>query len=273
MLKEASKLLITALLLAGCSGENPAKTAADNLVAEAATALDRGDFQKAEILLDSLSATYPKQIEAGRAALSLRPRVMERKTEQEIVDLQAEVMAAAARADSLRGEFKAVPVSEDVFEAYMIHKDVPANWRERTTAVSRLTPGGEFYMVSSLAGTSVCHDRIKLSAGTKEVTSGTVKAEREDYMTRESLRFPEAASEAVGAFAAEIDGSPATVTFIGKKRQTAKLTPKEVHAIAQTYRLSRVLHTIADGNRRLQQLKAKLQLARDQAARTNEQDI
>ncbi|MDE6513293.1 MAG: hypothetical protein K2L05_03795 [Muribaculaceae bacterium] len=275
MLKEASKALIlcAALTLGACSGSDPDKEAANAMVAEASTALDRGDYAQAEALLDSLSATYPKQIEAGRAALALRPRVMERKTEQEIADLQAEMLAASAYVDSISGLFNSVPASDDVFEPYMIHKDVPANWRDRNTAVARLTPAGEFYMISSLAGNSTRHTSIRLSARGTSAESGVVKNDPEDRLSRESLRFPAAKADTLGVYAVAIDGSAATLTFAGgKKAPTANLSAKEVHAIADTYRLSQAMGVISAGNRRLEQLKAKLQLARDQAARTNVED-
>ncbi len=273
MLKEASKTLIfcAALALGACSGSDPDKEAAGALVAEASTALDRGDYARAEALLDSLSATYPKQIEAGRAALGLRPRVMERKTEQEIADLQVEMLAASAYVDSVARMFTSVPASDDVFEPYMIHKDVPANWRERNTAVARLTPSGEFYMISSLAGNSTRHTAISLSARGTSARSGQVSNDSEDRLSRESLRFPAAKADTLGAYAVAIDGNAATLKFEGgKKTASANLSAKEVHAIADTYRLSQAMSVISYGNRRLEQLKAKLQLARDQAARTNE---
>lgn len=270
MLKEASKLALLALMLTACGGENPDKNAADNLVAEASTALDRGDYQQAERLLDSLSATYPKQIEAGRAALGLRPKVMERKTEQEITDLQTQILGATAYVDSVRAGFKTVLAGKDVFEPYLIHKDVPANWRDRNTAIARLTFAGEFYIVSSLGG-AYNHTAIQLSGKGLSATTVPVKVDTTDKLSRESRRFPSAAADTIGVLALQLDGSPATVAFVGgKKAPTAKLSSKEVHAIADTYRMSRAMQTISAGNRRLEQLKAKLQLARDQAARTNE---
>ncbi len=270
MLKEASKLALVALILTACGGENPDKAAADTLMAEAATALDRGDYQQAELLLDSLSATYPKQIEAGRAALGLRPKVMERKTEQEITDLQVQIIAASAYVDSVRAMFTSVPSSKDVFEPYIIHKDVPANWRDKNTAVARLSPSGEFYVISSLGG-SFNHNAIELSGKGLSAATAPVKVDTTDKLSRESRRFSAEAADPVGQLALQLDGSTATVAFTGgKKAPSANLSAKEVHAMADTYRLSRAMQTIAAGNRRLEQLKAKLQLARDQAARTND---
>lgn len=270
MLKEASKLLMLPLIvLAACSSNDEEKIAADSLVAEASAALSRGDYAAAEAKLDSVSSLYPKQIGAGRAALALRPRVMERKTEQEIVDLQTVMQYSGAYVDSISRYFNTVGRSEDVLEPYLIHKDVPANWRDKNTAISRLSPSGEFYVISSLAGNSAHHTSLTLSRDGVSVTSGTIPYDDEDRLSRESVRFPSAAADTLGVFAVQMDGrGPVTLTFTGgKKAPTATLSAKEVHAMADTYRMGSALRTISSGAKRLEQLKAKLQLARDQAAR------
>lgn len=277
MLKEVSKyLLLPALLLLGaCSGADADRDAADGLVAEASAALDRGDFAGAEALLDSLSATYPKQIEAGRAALALRPKVIVRKTEQEIVDLQALLQYTGAYVDSLAAGFKTVPASNDVFEPYIISKDVPDNWRERNTAVARLTPAGEFYVISSVATTTARHTALRLTGeGGASVTSGTVPFDATDRLSRESVRFAAGRADTLGVFAMQMDGrGPLTLEFVGgKPAPKATLSPKEVHAMADTWRLGSAMQTVRGGAARLEQLKAKLQLARDQVSRTDKKD-
>ena len=272
MLKEASKLLLLPLLvLAACSSDNEEKQAADALVAEASAALNRGDFAAAEAMLDSVSATYPKQIEAGRAALALRPKVMERKTQQEIADLQTLMQYSGTYVDSISKYFTVVPRSEEVFEPYLIHKDVPANWRDKNTAISRLTNSGEFYIISSLAGNSTHHTALQFSKDGISATSGNAPYDDTDRLSRESVRFPSAAADTLGAFAVMMDGrGPVTVTFAGGKKQpTATLSAKEIHAMADTYRMGSAMQTLNSGAKRLEQLKAKLQLARDQTARTS----
>lgn len=280
MLNAVSKYLSPLLLLGGlsllgsCSGTDAERTAAESLVAEASAALQRGDFVRAESLLDSVSNSYPKQIDAGRSALALRPQVIVRKTEQEIVDLQALMQYTAAYADSLSAKFKKVPAGKDVFEPYMIHSDVPSNWRDKTTAVSRLTPSGEFYVISSLGATGVKHTALKLSANGISVTSGSVPFDDTDRLSRESVRFSGEKADTLGAFAMQMDGrGPLTLEFIGsKKAPKATLNAKEAHAMADTYRLSRAMQTLTSGNSRLQQLKAKLQLAHDQVSRTTKEE-
>lgn len=272
MLKEASKLFLLPLLtLAACATNDEDKVAADSLVAEASAALTRGDFVTAEALLDSVSSQYPKQIEAGRVALALRPKVMERKTEQEISDLQALMQYSGAYVDSIKVYFNSVPRSEDVLEPYMIHKDVPSDWRSRNTAISRLSGAGEFYVISSLQGNSAHHTSLRLSKDGISVTSGSVPYDDSDRLSTESVRFSSAAADTLGAFAVQVDGrGPVTLTFVGgKTTPSATLSAKEIHAMADTYRMGTAMQTLYSGAKRLEQLKAKLQLARDQAARTS----
>lgn len=272
MLKEASKLLILPLIvLAACSSDNEEKQAADSLVAEASAALNRGDFVAAEAMLDSVTAKYPKQIEAGRAALALRPKVMERKTEQEIVELQTLMQYSGSYVDSVSRFFTVVPRSEDVLEPYLIHNDVPSNWRDKNTAVSRLSNSGEFYIISSLAGNTAHHTALQMSKDGVSVTSGTVPYDATDRLVRESVRFPSSAADTLGVFAMQMDGrGSVTLNFVGgNKAPSATLSAKEIHAMADTYRMGTAMRTLNSGSRRLEQLKAKLQLARDQAARTS----
>ncbi len=259
------------LSLSACGDKDA--DAAGRLVAQAQASLDRGDYDSAFIYLDSLSAAYPRHIEAGRRGLALRPRAIEGRTNQEIIELQCYLQAHQATADSLIRLFTATQPSEDVFEGYYMANDAPKNFRERNTAVARLTPSGEFYIISSLAGRTTQHTAISLTADGRTATSGHVPFDPESMLSRESVRFSAEKADTIGSFACSIDHlvSSATLKFIGgKKTQSATLSAKEIHAIADTYRLSRSLSAISSTSKRLEQLKAKLQLARDQQARQSE---
>ena len=256
------------IALSACDKKNNDSELAESLVAEAATALDRGDFDRASELLDSLSAAYPHEVGAGRSALKLRPKIMERKTAQEIVELQALMAANAAYADSMSRFFTSVPRSEEQLEPYMIHKDFPSNWRDRNTAIARVSPSGEFYVISSLAGRSTHHTALRLSGDGVSVVSGEVPFDAESLLSRESVRFSAGKADTLGVFAVQMDSRPLTLEFIGgAKAAPVTLSAKEVHALADTWRLSQALSSINPARQRLEQLKAKLQLARDHQAR------
>ncbi len=253
-------------------GTDTEREAADRLVAQAQGSLDRSDFDSAFIYLDSLSANYPRQIEAGRRGLALRPRAIAGKTQQEIMDLQLLMQATRQQVDSLMPRFKAVPPSDELLEGYYIALDAPEDFREKNTAIARVSPRGEFVMVSSLAGNSTGHTSLRLSSGAEEASTGTVNPGKSDVaLSRESVRFASGMADSIGVMACRIDdGRTATLTFTGgKKTPSVKLTAKEVHAIADSWRLSRAMSALAPMSSRLEQLKAKLQLARDQDVNVN----
>lgn len=272
MWNAASKSLLLALIITACGGkDNSEAEAAQALLAEATQAVDSGDYIRAQILVDSINSAYPKQVDARKSALALTPRIIEGATMQEVAELQAEQQALMQTVESLRGNFVETPVSKDVFEAYWTHKDFPGNWRGRNTAIARVTQGGDFVVISSLTGTSAKHTAIKLSAGGAEATSGVVPYNAERALSRESVRFSSEKADTLGAFAVQIDGNAATLDFVGgNKAPSAKLSPKEVHAMAESYRMSQAMRKLQTNAYRLDQLKAKLQVARDQSARLNQ---
>lgn len=274
MLNAASKFILAgavAAVLVGCSGRaDKDREAAQALLNQAAEAVASGEFNEAKALLDSMSATYPKEVEVGREAMKLRPAIIEGNTIAEIAERQAELQYLSQYIDSVSGEFKTVEASADVLEPYMVHKSVPSNWRDRNTAVARVTAGGDFVIISSLAGNKTHHTALRLTAANgASVTSGEVPFDNELKLSRESVRFPSEQADTLGAFAMAIDGG-ATLDFVGgKKAPAAKISAKEVKALASTYRLSKAMRSAQAAAYRLEQLKAKLQLARDQSARLN----
>lgn len=271
MRNASSKLFVlTALLMAACSGGNADRDAAEQLLGQAQAALDRGDFMASAELLDSLSAAYPHEVETGRKALALRPRVMERKTEQEIAELTLQMQSAAQYADSLLQYFSLTPRSDDVLEPFYQHRDVAKGWREANTCVARVSPSGDFTVISSLAGRTTRHTSIAFEGDGVSVSSGSVPFDAESLLSRESVRFSAGKADTLGAFAVQMDGKPLTLKYVGARTATAKLPAKEVHAIADTWRLSQALSVAGPGAARLEQLKQKLQVSRDQQARLNQ---
>jgi hypothetical protein len=273
MLNAASKFLslfAIALFMTACGNGKANRNAAQALLNQAAEAITIGEYSQAQELLDSMSKTYPKEIELGRQAMKLRPAIIEGKTIGEIAEKKAELQYLAQFIDSVSKEFKSVEASKDVFEPYMVHKSVPNNWRDKNTAVSRINPAGDFIVISSLAGNKTHHTALRLtSANGVSVTSGTVPFDSSLKLSRESVRFTSEQADTLGVFAMTIDGG-ATLDFVGgKKAPSAKLSAKEVKAMASTYKLSKAIRTSQASAYRLEQLQAKLQLARDQSARLN----
>lgn len=277
MQNAASKLAaigLLALTLTACSSKSDNTEAAQALLEQAKASIENGDYGQAQVLLDSLNNTYSDAIEVRKEGNKLLPAIIEGNTMQEAADLQVQLQYLTQYIDSVSAEFKHVDASDEVYEPYSVHKDVAANWRDRNTAVSRITPSGEFVVISSLSGGNTHHTALRLtSADGVSVTSGEVPYSSDGVpsLSRESVRFPSAQADTLGAFAVQMDGrGPLTLEFVGgKSAPKARLTEKEVHAMASTYRLSSAIRAAQAGAYRLEQLNAKLQLARDQSARIN----
>lgn len=274
MLNAASKCTLVAALLLGaasCSSKKESDEEARALLQQAQEAAESGDYLTAQALIDSIDSTWPKAIDVRKEAMTLRPRVIEGKTMQEIADLHAQQSYLSQYIDSLSAEFKQVNAGEDVLEPYAVHKDVPTSWRDRNTAVARVTASGDFIVISSLDGNSTHHTALRLSdAGGMSVTSGSIPFDSTDRLSRESVRFPSEKADTLGEFLLAADGrGPLTLDFVGgtRKAPSAKLSAKEVHAMANTYRLAKAIRAINANAWRLEQLSQKFQTALDQSAR------
>lgn len=282
MQNAASKLMALGALLiaaASCGKKADNGEAAENLLREASAQIEQGNYDRGTTLLDSLDSAFADQTDIRRRANALRPKIVEGKTAQEIADTQAELQYLTAYIDSISQEFNQVPASDEVFEPYSVHKDVSTGWRDRNTAISRLTPSGEFIVISSLAGNSTHHTALRLtSADGVSVTSGEVAyggvENGAPQLSRESVRFPSAQADTLGFFAMQMDGrGPLTLEFVGgKSAPKARLSEKEVHAMASTYRAAEAIRAANATSARLERLKAKLQLARDQSSRLDNQN-
>lgn len=271
LLAAFAAVLAAAAAVSSCgdSGKRQRMAEAGAMVDDVRVALESGRYADAIEVLDSLQARYPDVIDAQRQSMALRPKAIEGLTVEEIERTDSLRAFAQWRVDSLAPMFR----TEDnpkLVEPYSEAKTAPADlYAGGNTVVARLTASGEFYMVSSLAGTSVNHTSISLSSGDGEVVSGAVPFVADKAMTREIVHFNAAKSDSLGAFAAAHDNHALTLKFIGKRTIASTLAPSEVHAIADTWRMAHARADVDSLTRRGRELEARLQVARDQQARTS----
>ncbi len=273
MLREACKPFIIALcaatLLTSC-GPSSEEQAANKLLEDARAAIDNKHFEEAIGLLDTLSVLHPKMTKVIKSGIELRPVAIEGLTIRQIEETDSMLAMAAWHADSLSSLFKTVNDSRLV-EPYTVAKSAPGNLYSRTGIEARVTPEGAFSIVSSLNGPKIRHTSITLSSGAESATSETVPLSSEANYTingSETVTFSVHKCDTIGDFAVKHDNTPLKLTFNGNKSHSIKLSAKEVHAIADTYRLASTRQEGILLNKKKEILRAKLQLARDQQART-----
>jgi hypothetical protein len=265
------------LVMAACAGNGSSDTeAANQLLAQAREACEQANYVEASALLDSLSAAYPHELDARREALLLQPKVIEGEAQQLLLENHGRTEALQQQIDSLMHFFNVVNADGvNQLEGYYQDKATPVDFRSRSTAVSRVNQAGEFIVISSLTSTSVHHTAISLTdaASGATATSGTVAYRgNSDGLSRESVRFSGEAADTLGALCSRVGARQLQLRFIGSgKASPVTLPAAEVAAMARTWQLSHAISELSALQTQRERIEAKLQVARDQQARQQQQ--
>lgn len=264
-------LTLAALTLSGC-GMSESEKAADSLVAQAREALDNGDSSRALMLLDSLQAAYPAEVDIQRQGMKLRPLAMEKTVMAQIQSTDSLIAFYADSHQKLAAAMKTID-NADLVEPYMVPADGydPA-FMNSSGVQARVDRAGQFYLVSSLNPGGVKHFALSFKASDGTVTTDTVPYDGDlNYRLNgsEVVTFMPAKCLTVGQFMLDHRGSPLTVVFNGEngKSRQIKLSARQVNAIANAFDYSQAVINGRDLTVERQKLDRQLQIARDQAAR------
>ena len=274
MFNAVNKLTLCALVAAtlaacGSSGSKDTESAA-KLVADAENAIENHKYAEAIELLDTLQVRYPKEVEIQRKAMNVRPLAIEGLTISEMEQTDSLLAVASWQVDSLALLFKTI-ADEKLVEPYRVIKSATGDLFSTTGIESRLTQAGEFYMISSLNGNPVKHTSVSLSSQAERATTDNIPYDDAiNYRSgnSEMITFTSTRCDTLGRFAIAHDNVKLTLTFHGKRDYSMTLSPKAVHSIADTYRMADAISRKNTLMKRQELLRAKLQLARDQRART-----
>ncbi|MCM1138872.1 MAG: hypothetical protein NC311_07195 [Muribaculaceae bacterium] len=268
-IKHIGKILLISvpLLLASCGSGETDKAKA--LLEEAHTAYKAGDYSLSLELTDSLKKTFPREIEVRREAMHLTAVATEGKLLRELETADSISAVLGAMGDSLQQYVKFV---NNPIEGYYIAKGAdPMSFTGKTGLQARMTPNGDFYLMSSLKGKSVKSTSITVTATGKEATTATVDydGERNDRsMGAEVITFMGAECDTVGKFVSENVGSPMVLKFNGQSSYSQPLTTAQAEEIAQLYEYATTIRKFKLATLEKERLTKSLDLARSQAART-----
>lgn len=268
---------VVCAVMAACSGKSADSEAASQLLAEADTMIVTGDFAGALATLDTLKSLYPREVDVQRAALRMRPIAMEGLTINQIEETDRNQAYLTHIADSLMTYFTKVhnPDLGDDYDYYVVKECKGRNFFERTGVEGRVSPSGEFYIISSLTGRPVKHTSISVVSGSSEATTSTVAYDDElNYRSggTETITFTGAQTDTIGQFLCNNPSGKITLRFNGKKSVSVPLSKDDRMSLIRGFELGRAMSEgrKADSQRRL--LEQQLALARDQIARTTNVD-
>ena len=271
-------IITSAFCLAGCSSKSAERIAAEQLVAEADSALNAKNFTQAISLLDTLKAKYPGEIEIQRQGMHLRPQAIEGQT---LLDIQTTDSLRAYYgyvADSLRQYFTLVhnPELGEDYDYYVIKEYKNSNLFNRTGIEARVEPSGELRVISSLVGhPAVKHTMIGLApksgpgiVNTKEVAYDGERNYRSG--NTEMITFIGVECDTLGHYPANDAPANVTLAFKGAKVYSTPLSKNDRKSLELSYKLSQATAQHRKLSLKLDYLNKQLMIARDQTARTTQ---
>lgn len=260
-------LMSTPIMLNSCGNGDTQKAQA--LLSEARSAYENKDYETSLLLIDSIKNAYPREFDIRKEALHLSTLAIEGQTIRRLETADSITAVLEALGDSLQHGIKFV---NNPIEGYYVTKSVnPTSFTGSTGIQARMTPDGDFYIMSSLNAKPIKSTSITVSANGKEARSATVNhdGERNDRsMGSEIITFMGIECDTIGKFIYENVDSPITLTFNGTGTYSRPLTSKEAEEIATLYEYAITIRKFKLASLEKERLTRALDIARSQAART-----
>lgn len=267
-LKISAAGLLTAIAVSSCSGGGDTQKATA-LLDEARAAYEAHDYASSLALIDTLKNRYPREIDVRREALHLATRATEGLTIIRLQEADSLTAVLGALGDSLQRQMKFV---KNPIEGYYVAANVdPGKFIGTNGLQGRVSPEGNFYMISSLKAKSVKSTSVTVSADGREARTSTVghDGERNDRsMGAEVITFMGVECDSVGKFISENVGRPIQLTFNGATSYSMALPAEQAKEIALTYDYASTLRRFKVASLEKERLTRTVDIARSQASRT-----
>ena len=266
-----SILITAAIMLSSCVDSE--EKAALKLYQSAEEAVLIKDYTTAVALLDSIDKAYPKQIEIRRQAMHMRPKAIEGKTLRDIESNDSLIAVLQTDYVKMTPLFKRVN-DPKLVEPYIVAIKADKPLFESSGIQARITTDGDFYVISSLTSKSN-HTSVSFLAGGDDATTATVPYDGDrNYRSggSEMITFINSECDTLGKFAQKHTGQSIILRFNGKNDKKVKISSEQAKAFADTYQYATIISELKSAMRRKEKLDNLLLLARDQIARTLDED-
>lgn len=255
-------------MLVACTGSGD-KDKAQALLDEATAAYDARDYARALTLTDSIKSAYPGEIDIRRQGLHLATRATEGLTVQRLQEADSLVAVLGVRGDSLQRLVKFV---KNPIEGYYTGVSTnPESVGSVNGLQARISPEGDFYIISSLKGQSVKSTSVSVSCNGQNASTASVAhdGERNDRsMGAEVITFMGVECDSLGHFINLHRSTPMTLTFNGAASYSMPLPQAQASEIATLYDYAVTLRQAKLASIEKERLTRALDIARNQAAKT-----
>lgn len=270
MYNVVTKILLTFVVFLVVSCGSSDKQNAEKLLNEAKSHIIVKDYASALKLLDSIDVVYSSQVEVRRRAMHIRPKAIEGTTLKEHEKNDSIIAILQAKYNELSSNFETIR-DKRLVEPYIVAKKANKSLFETTGIQARITPDGEFYVISSLVATPIKHTSVSFICGNNEVSTSTVGYDGDrNYRSgsTEMITFINTECDTLGVFARANAGKSMTLRFNGSKSKNIKISKEDIKTFAMTHEYASVITDLKSAFRKKEFLDQQLLLARDQIART-----
>ena len=244
-----NKILMRPLLLSVVACGNNEKLAQE-MYNQAEQLYLSGDYIAATQWVDSISATYPQEVDVIRNGMLLQCHINQKRYEKELIEVDSLYNAATSELAALKGRFELTREGKEQTLANYIYKGTRSKGEVRRNELRvQVTEKGDLQLTSVYCGKSkIGHTGISVqtadgrAARTAEIAYDGGKNYRyaSGGMNIEMVTYNMAQCQDVVSFIAANGDAKIRVKYTGGKSQDLSLDKLTREAIANSYRMAQL---------------------------------
>lgn len=256
-MKQILYFILVALVAVAC-GNGPEDKAA-LLLDEARENVEKGCYDEARGLIDSLRECYPTAADARREALKLENELEMKAAKVELAKTDSMLSVESERLDTMKQSFVLEKDPKYQLVGYYVVPEQIGSKMHKTALRAQVNEKGEMVLISVVHGRQLNHKSISVASSDGESAN---TPDCFSFLTHNVVGYEEEASYKLGedggviAFIANNPGTM-TVTCKGKSRlYSFQLSPSDKFAVRRCYLLARKFDSV----KRLREQQEKLAL-------------
>ncbi len=264
-----SILFLSLLALAACKSAD--QKAAESLLQQAKGLMANKNYTTAIALLDSLNATYPKQIDERYEATLLKAKAMREYTEQQTLVADSIIALLTPKMEAYEGKFEHVP-GKDGMAGYFVAKGAYVPVFTSTTGIEARVSDADysFYMAASSNDKHIGITQIVLDteagpgAKSEALDPENSRSGDTDKFGVDLATFTTSEVSDLAQWAADNASKITAFTLVGKVGEITKpMSPEQAEAIGQAWNFSQIAFRLHHARVLSEKLNRQIVIARD----------
>lgn len=266
-------------LLSACNNE---EKHAQELLTKADEFYSLNDFVSAKQLLDSLKASFPKEVAILREGLGLKRKIELKEQERNLVYADSILKARENEAETLKKNFlfekdpEYDEIGKFISQQQMLEKNL-----QRSYLRTGVNERGEMYMASVYHGKAIGHTKIKVSKPDGQFTE-TMNIPRDgstNYsfidggVTTEIVTYQNGKDNGVILFICDNYKEKLKIEYIGERNFNMQIREQDKKAMLEIRDLAVVLSDIEYFKKEIEKSKERIEYLTDKLQNKNEDNL